>query len=135
MRDVTLKDCDTKRELPIHMMLGISDYKKIKTPEKVAIGLLEELIAELTKLGWYILSLGKENDITNVLCSKTSIHDYENLCSLDFSGVLEKQDKRDDYVFKKFKEQLGRVPGEGGGGTMKSGKRIICLYKIKKGAV
>ena len=68
-------------------------------------GLPAEPIAELTKLGRYIISPRKENDIANILFSQTSIHDYEKLCS------SEKQDKPDDYVYEKFREQLGRGPG------------------------
>ena len=75
------------------------------------IGLPGESIAELAKLGWYIVSPGKENDITNILFSQTSIHDYEKLCSLDCVGVSEKQGKPGDYVYEKFREQLERGPG------------------------
>ena len=39
------------------------------------------------------------------------IHDYEKLCSLDCLGVSEKQNKPDDYVYEKFREQLGRGSG------------------------
>ena len=39
LRDITLNDYDTKSQLPIHMMLGISDYTTIKTLERVRIGL------------------------------------------------------------------------------------------------
>ena len=49
--------------------------------------LLGKPIAELTKLGWVILSPGKENTSTNILFTKTSPHDYENLCSLDWMGI------------------------------------------------
>ena len=51
LRDITLSDYDTKSELPIHMILGISDYTKIKTPETARIGLPGEPIVELTQLG------------------------------------------------------------------------------------
>ena len=51
LRDITLRDYDTKSELPIHMILGISDYTKIKTPETARIGLPGEPIVELTQLG------------------------------------------------------------------------------------
>ena len=98
------------------MILGVSEYTKIKTPERARIGLPGEPIAELIKLGWYIASPGKENDITNILFSQTSIHDYQKPCSLDCLGVSEKQDNPDDYVYEKFREQLGRGPGGGGGG-------------------
>ena len=80
--DITSNDYDTKSKLPIHTILGISDYTKIKTPEKARIGLPGEPIAELTKLNWYIVSAGQRNDIANILFSQTSIHDYKKLCSL-----------------------------------------------------
>ena len=70
-----------------------------------------EPISELNKLGWYIISSGKENDIANISFSQTSIHDYEKLCSLDCLRVSEKQDKPGDYVHEKFREQLGRGSG------------------------
>ena len=110
LRDITLNDYDSKSQLPIHVVLGVNEYTKIKTPERARIGLPGEPIAELTKLGWYIISPGKENDIANILFSQTSIHDYDKLCSLDCLGVSEKQDKPDDYVYEKFREQLGRGP-------------------------
>ena len=96
-------------------VLGISDYTKIKKPEKARTGLPGKPIAELTKLGRYIVPAGKENDIRNILFSQTSIHDYQKLCSLDCLGVSEEQHKPDDYVYKKFRKQLGR----GLGRTMK----------------
>ena len=37
LRDVILNDYDTKSELPVHMIIGISDYTKIKTPETARI--------------------------------------------------------------------------------------------------
>ena len=45
LRDILLNNYDTKSELPIRMILGISDYTKI------GFGLLGEPITELTKLG------------------------------------------------------------------------------------
>ena len=84
---------------------------KIKTPGRARIGLSGETIAELTKMGWYIVYPGIENYIANILFSQTSIHDYEKRCSLDCLGVSEKQDKPDDYVCKKFREKNGRSSG------------------------
>ena len=89
------------------MILGIRDYTKIKTPDRARIGLPGEPIAELTKLGWYIVSPGKENDIINILFSQISIHDYEKHWCFDCLGVSEKQDKPNE----KFREKLGRRPG------------------------
>ena len=74
----------------VHIILAISDYSKIKTPNRARIGLLGKLIAEWTKLGWYMVSRREKNDITNTLFSQTSIYDYESPCSLDCLGVSEK---------------------------------------------
>ena len=40
-------------------------------------GPLGEPIAELKKLGWFILLPGKGNASTNILFTKASLHDYE----------------------------------------------------------
>ena len=100
------------------MIEVISDYTNFKTPERARIGLPGKPIAELTKRGQYIVSPGKENDITNILFSQTSIHVYEKLCSLDSLGVSEKQDKLDEktminYLHEKFREHFGSGPGGG----------------------
>ena len=71
-------------------------------------GLPGEPIAELTKLGWVILSPGKENASTNILFTKTSLHDYENLCSLDCLGIEEKHEKNSEFVYREFRKELGR---------------------------
>ena len=71
-------------------------------------GLPGEPIAELTKLGWVILSPGKENASTNILFTKTSLHDYENLCSLDSLGIEEKCEKNREFVYGEFRKQLGQ---------------------------
>ena len=70
-------------------------------------GLPRKPIAELTKLGWIILLPGKENSLSNILFTKTSLHDYENLCSLDCLSIEEKHEKN-EFVYGKFRKQLGR---------------------------
>ena len=49
LRDITLNDYNSKSQLPIHVVLGVNEYTKIKTPERARIGLPREPIAELTK--------------------------------------------------------------------------------------
>ena len=71
-------------------------------------GLPGEPIAELKKLGRVFLSPGKENASTNILFTKTSLHDYENLCSLDCLGIEEKHEKNDEFVYVEFRKQLVR---------------------------
>ena len=114
LRDITLNDYNSKSQLPIHVVLGVNEYTKIKTPERARIGLPGEPIAELTKLGWYIISPGKVNDIANILFSQTSIHDYEKLCGLDCLGV---SDKINRMIMSK--KNLGNNLGVVLGGTTK----------------
>ena len=42
-----------KSELPVHVILVISDYTKFKTQERAMVGLSGEPIAESTKLRWF----------------------------------------------------------------------------------
>ena len=79
LKDIIINDTDTKKELPVHVILGAEDYTKIKTQERARVGQLREPIAKLTKLGWLVISPGQETSVTKMLFSKTSVHDYENL--------------------------------------------------------
>ena len=51
------------------------------------IGKPGEPIAELTRLGWTIMSPGNEPDLTNMFLTQTSVTDYEELCRLDVLGL------------------------------------------------
>ena len=62
LQPVTIEDKDTKDQLPIHIILGVGDYAKIKTNAKPLIGKTGEPIAELTRFGWVIMSPGNEFD-------------------------------------------------------------------------
>ena len=101
LKDLQINDHDPKGELSVHVILSISDYTKIKTQERTKVSLPGEPIAELTKFGWVIVSPGQETGITNMLFSKTSLHDYEKLCSLDCLGIEERRDYS-NYVYEKF---------------------------------
>ena len=105
-----INDHEPTSELPVHVILGISDYTKIKTQERPRVGLPEEPIAELTKFGWIIVSPGQETGVTNMLFSKISLHDYENFCRLDCLGIEERHDDS-NYVYEEFRKQLGCGPG------------------------
>ena len=79
---------------------------QIKTKERPRVSLPGEPLAELTKLGWIIVSPGQVTGVTNMLFSKTSLHDYEKICSLDCQGI---EERRDDinYVYEKLKNRWG----------------------------
>ena len=107
LKDIKINDHDKKRELPVHVMLGVNDYTRIKAQERQRVGLPGKPIAELTKLGWVILSPGKEKTSTNILFTKTSLRDYENLYNLDCLGIEEKQEKNNKFIYGEFRKQLG----------------------------
>ena len=103
LKDIKINDHDKKLELPAHIILGMNDYTRIKTQDRPGVRLPREPIAELTKLRWVILSPGKENTSTNILFTKTSLHDCENLCSLDCLYIEEKQE-RNEFVYREFRK-------------------------------
>ena len=109
---VTMDDEDTKPELPIHLILGASEYSRIKTQTKPKIGKAGEPIAELTTLGWTMMSAGKEVALTSAYLTRTSSADYEQLCSLDVLGLEDTADRNQQSVYEEFKEQL-RQSAEG----------------------
>ena len=47
-----MTDRDDKLDFPVHIILGMSDYAKIRTETRPKIGSLGEPVAELTKFGW-----------------------------------------------------------------------------------
>ena len=62
---VHMIDGDKKAELPAHIILGASDYAKIRIKMRPKIGHLGEPVAELTQFGWTITSPGKEIHISH----------------------------------------------------------------------
>ena len=75
--EVVINDTDTKSYLPVHVILGAGEYAKLKTDKSPKIGKPGEPVAELTQLGWVIMSPAKEAvDVTNMLLTQTSHLDY-----------------------------------------------------------
>ena len=60
-------ETETKTLLPIHIVLGNRDYSRIKTETPARIGKDREPVAELTKMGWVIMSPGQELDRESML--------------------------------------------------------------------
>ena len=87
LKGVTMQDTDTKEELPVHLILGTSEYTKIKTKTALKIGKPGEPVAELTQLGWTIMYPGREPaDLTKMLITQTTASNYEDLCRPDVLG-------------------------------------------------
>ena len=105
--EVNVADKDTKAQLSIHFILSVGDYTRIKTYKKPLIGKAGEPIAEYTRMGWFIMSPGKEFDRSTMLLTQTTQANYEGLCRLDILGLKDSSDD-DQSVHAEFKEQLQR---------------------------
>ena len=100
-----MNDTDMKAELTIHLILGASEYTRIKVQGMPRVGQPGEPVAELTRLGWVLMSPGKEVELSKLMVIKTSTDDYENLYRLDVLGVTDSVSD-EVTVHQKFKEQL-----------------------------
>ena len=104
LKDVKVDEFQTKAVSPIHVILGASDFTKIKTKEAQRIEKIGDPIADLTKLGWIIISPGKEINYSHLLLKTSAFNNYEELCSLDILGISEKEDVKNESVLSKFKQ-------------------------------
>ena len=109
LKGVDMDDVDMKQELPVHLILGTSEYAQIKTWTTPRIGKPGEPIAELTWLRW-TMSPSSEPDLTNMFLTRTSVTDYEELCQLDVLGFEDFPTEDQENVYAEFKEQLTRSP-------------------------
>ena len=109
LNGVTTNEYATKEELPIHLVLGTGTYSNIRTATAPRVGEVNEPNAEYTKLGWVIMSPGKESDVSHVY--QTSAHpicDFEQLCRLDVLGLQDEAQPTEDKVLQRFRSQLSR---------------------------
>ena len=108
LKGVKLRDRDTKPRLPVHIILGAGEYARVKTETPPHIGRDGEPVAELTKLGWFVMSPGQEFDRNAMMLTQTSQLDYEELCRLDVLGLADSPPYDQQAVYSEFKEQLVR---------------------------
>ena len=101
---------DSKNMLPVHVILGASDYALIKTPTPTRGGEMGQPSAEYTKFGWTIMSSGQGSLQTNLMFARTSHEDYMDMCNLDVLGLEDHPDGDQETVFEEFKEQLVQRP-------------------------
>ena len=69
------------------------------------VGQTREPLAELTCLGWVLMSPDKEVELSKLMVIKTFTDDYENLYRLDVLGVTDSVSD-EGTVHQEFKEQL-----------------------------
>ena len=98
---MVIDDDDTKAELPFHIVLGASDFSKIKTNMPAKIG----KTGELTKFGWMFMPPGQEGH-SNMYLTQSITHDYEQLYRLDVLGLVDISDRDQNIIYTEFKEQL-----------------------------
>ena len=106
LEGIEMEDRESKDILPVHLTLGASDYAKIKTETAPRVGALGEPIGEKTKLGWTIMSPGKEVDLSPMFFTQISHVDYDELCKLDVLGLADAPIGDQAEVYSEFKEQL-----------------------------
>ncbi|XP_028407828.1 uncharacterized protein LOC114530405 [Dendronephthya gigantea] len=106
LQGVVMDNNDQKSELPVHVILGASDYSRVKMETKPRIGQPLEPIAELTTLGWTVMSAGSESKLSNGYATRTSSADYQELCSLDVLGLEDQQEENQQVIYEEFAEQL-----------------------------
>ena len=109
LKEVNLNETETKKSLPIHVALGSGEYARVKTQERPRVGNEGEPIAELAKLGWFVMSPGTEFDEARMMLTQTFHADYEALCRLDVPGLEDKSEHDQFEVYDEFKEQLTRA--------------------------
>ncbi|CAB4034174.1 Pol poly, partial [Paramuricea clavata] len=105
LNQVEIADHDSKQQLPIHMILGSGEYARIKTGTVPLVGEDGDPVAELTKLGWLVMSPGADFDKTTVLMTQTSQSDYENLCRLNVLGIADSGEIDQEMVYQDFKKE------------------------------
>lgn len=97
-----------EKELPVHFILGMSEYATINTHPVSSRG-ARTTRGGVSKFFWTLLSPGVENDLTKALRAKSSIEDYKGLCDLDIFGLADKTDA-EDTIYQDFKEHLTQTP-------------------------
>ena len=103
LKGMNMDEKEKKPSLPIHLILGNSEYSKIKTEQNPRIGKSGEPIGEFTKFRWTIMSPGYESKLDNVYLTRNSSADYEQLCSLDILGLSDNPEGDQQPVHEDFK--------------------------------
>ena len=61
----------------VHIILGASDFAKIKMEKIPRLGKIGETLAELAKMVWVMMTPGRESDVVSALYTQTPVSDYE----------------------------------------------------------
>ena len=106
LKGVHIQETATKKELPIHIILGAGEYTKIKMAGYQRVGKVGEPVAEQAKFGWTIMNSGGESGQGNIFLAQAVSSDYEQLCRLDVLGLQDTVSGDQSVVHEEFVEQL-----------------------------
>ena len=98
LKGATFEDPDTRTQIPIRLVIGASDYAKIKTTTSQKVGQPGQPVAEKTVLGWTLMSPGKEEG--PILLTQSTTIDYEQLCTLDVLGLPDRNENDRKTVYE-----------------------------------
>ena len=110
LRELNIFEEETTCEtMPVHLILGVSDYLRIRTSGNNLIldaDPATDLDAEFTMLGWAMFggNQNREQPAKNFLL-QTGQDELEKLCNLDVLGVTDPIDK-EVFIHENFKQQL-----------------------------
>ena len=71
-----MEDDDTKKMLPVHIILGANDFAKIRTGERLRVGRRGDPVAEFIRFGWTVMSPGADSGLSPALLAVKSNADY-----------------------------------------------------------
>ena len=108
LKGVIMLGEDTKAMLPVHLILGASEFSWIKTEQGARIGRPGEPVAEKTRFGCTIMPPGNEPNLSKMQLTQTSQADLESLCRLDMLGLQDPGVGDQEEVYREFREQLRR---------------------------
>ena len=94
--------------LPVHIMLGVADFQRIKSSEPPILGNQPEKDpgAEFTMLGWTLYGGVRTSDQSDKqFLLNTGQEEFERLCSGDVLGVTDPVDMS-SFEHEEFKKQL-----------------------------
>ena len=99
--------------LPVHIMLGVTDFQRIRTGEPPVIGTNPDRDpgAEFTKFGWTLFGVNPcgtvGEDTAKQFFLNNGQEEFQKLCSLDVLGVTDPIDST-QFVHSDFKAQISR---------------------------
>ena len=100
-----------KQPYPSIFILKASNFFKIKNKEAPKFGKTGDPIAELTNLGWIIISPKKESNYYHLLLKPYAFNSFEELCSLGVLDISKKEDVNNELFLNKFKSELLKKEG------------------------